>query len=76
MPITFSNNEAIKRAVEGGVGIAPISKKVAAKEIESGKLIALPLSSKPFYRTFYMIHHREKHLSGPLKKLIRLIKQA
>lgn len=76
MPIRFSNNEAIKRAVEGGTGIAPISKKVAAKEIESGKLIALPLSSTPFYRRFYMIHHRKKHLSGPLKRLIKLIKQA
>ncbi len=75
MPITFSNNEAIKRAVEGGTGIAPISKKVAAKEIESGKLIALSLSSTPFYRTFYMIHHREKHISGPLKRFINLIKQ-
>jgi len=75
MPITFSNNEAIKRAVEGGTGIAPISKKVAVKEIESGKLIALPLSSIPFYRTFYMIHHKEKHISDPLKRLIKLIKQ-
>ena len=73
MPITFSNNEAIKRAVEGGTGIAPISKKVAAKEIESGKLIALSLSSTPLYRTFYMIHHREKHVFGPLKRFINLI---
>jgi len=75
MPITFSNNEAIKKAVEGGTGIAPISKKVAAKEIESKKLIALSLSSTPFYRTFYMIHHREKHISGPLKRFVNLIKQ-
>ena len=75
MPITFSNNEAIKKAVEGGTGIAPISKKVAAKEIESGKLIGLPLSSTPLYRTFYMIHHKEKHLSDPVKRLINLIKQ-
>lgn len=73
MPITFSNNEAIKRAVEGGTGIAPISKKVAAKEIESGKLIALSLSSTPLYRTFYMIHHREKHIFGPLKRFVNLI---
>jgi len=75
MPITFSNNEAIKKAVEGGTGIAPISKKVAAKEIESGKLIALSLLSTPFYRTFYMIHHKEKHISGPLKRFVNLIKQ-
>ncbi|WP_457552748.1 LysR substrate-binding domain-containing protein [Desulfobacula sp.] len=75
MPITFSNNEAIKRAVGGGTGIAPISKKVAAKEIESGKLVALSLSSTPLYRTFYMIHHREKHIFGPLKQFINLIQQ-
>jgi len=75
MPITFSNNEAIKRAVEGGTGIAPISKKVAAKEIESGKLIARSLSSTPLYRTFYMVHHMEKHISEPLRQLMNLIKQ-
>ncbi len=75
MPITFSNNEAIKRAVEGGTGIALISKKVAAKEIESGKLVAYSLSSVPFYRTFYMIHHKDKHISGSLKQFINLIEQ-
>lgn len=75
MPITFSNNEAIKRAVEGGTGIALISKKVAAKEIESGKLIALSLSPTPLYRIFYMIYHKEKHITGSLKRFINLIKQ-
>ena len=75
MPITFSNNEAIKKAVEGGTGIAPISKKVAAKEIESGKLAALSLTSTPLFRPFYMIHHREKHLSGPLRQFIAMINQ-
>jgi len=75
MPITFSNNEAIKKAVEGGTGIAAISKKVATKEIESGKLVALSLSSNPFYRSFYMIHHKEKHISGPLRQFVELIKQ-
>jgi len=76
MPITFSNNEAIKKAVEGGTGIAPISKKVAAKEIESGKLIALSLTSTPLYRPFYMIHHKEKYISGPLRQFITMIKQS
>ncbi len=75
MPLTFSNNEAIKKAVEGGTGISLISKKVAAKEIESGKLIALSLSSTPLNRTFYMIHHKEKNISGPLQLFVNLIKQ-
>ena len=72
MPITFSNNEAIKKAVEGGTGISPISKKVAAKEIDSGKLIALSLTDTPLFRSFHMIRHKEKYISGPLKQFIRL----
>lgn len=73
MPITFSNNEAIKKAVEGGMGIAPISKKAAIKEIESGKLVALSLSATPLYRPFYMIHHKERFISGLLGKFITMI---
>lgn len=73
MPVTLSNNEAIKRAVEGGTGIAPISRKVAAEEIDSGRLVALPLTDGPFIRKFFMINHREKFLSGALQRLINLI---
>jgi len=70
MPITLSNNEAIKRAVEGGAGIAPISRKVAKEEIDSGRLTALSLTDGPVHRKISMIHHREKFLSGPLERLI------
>ncbi|MCP4671015.1 MAG: LysR family transcriptional regulator [Desulfobacula sp.] len=74
MPFTFSNNEAIKKAVEEGMGIAPISKKVATKEIESGKLVALSLTSTPLHRQFYMIHHKERFISGLLRKFITMIR--
>ncbi len=62
-------------ALEFACGIAPISRKVADKEIESGKLVAFSLSSTPVYRTFYMIHHKEKHISDPLNLFVNLIKQ-
>jgi DNA-binding transcriptional LysR family regulator len=76
MPITLSNNEAIKRAVAGGTGIAPISRKVADQEIDSGRLVALPLTDGPVFRKFSMIHHRDKFLSGPLERLIDMIMEA
>ena len=76
MPITLSNNEAIKRAVAGGTGIAPISRKVADQEIDSGRLVALPLTDGPVFRKFSMIHHRDKYLSGPLERLIDMILEA
>ncbi|MCP4689229.1 MAG: LysR family transcriptional regulator [Desulfobacterales bacterium] len=73
MPMTLSNNEAIKRAVEGGAGIAMISRKAAEKEIESGKLAAISLADRAISRKFYMIIHKEKHVSPSLQSLIDLL---
>jgi DNA-binding transcriptional LysR family regulator len=71
--LEFSNNEAIKRAVAEGDGIALISEKVAADEVKTGKLTAIPLSGPPITRAFYMIQSREKFISRPLAGLFDLI---
>lgn len=75
MPITLSNNEAIKRAVEGRAGITLISRKAAEAEIRSGRLKAIPLASSPGYRRFFMIHHREKPVSPAMQHLLDLIRE-
>jgi len=74
MPITLSNNEAIKRAVEGGTGIALISKHAVHEEIKNHQLVALPLTGKPIDRKFYMISHKDKFLSGPVQTLMEMIR--
>jgi DNA-binding transcriptional LysR family regulator len=66
----FSNNEAIKRAVEEGIGVALISQKVAMKEIQIGKLKALPFCSKSLKRKFYMVYHKDKFISEIFQRLI------
>jgi DNA-binding transcriptional LysR family regulator len=71
--LEFSNNEAIKRAVAEGDGVALISEKVADEEIRTGKLIAIPLSGPPVTRTFYMIHRKDKFISRPLAGLVDVI---
>jgi DNA-binding transcriptional LysR family regulator len=71
--LEFSNNEAIKRAVATGTGIALISEKVAAEEIRAGRLKALPLSSPPILRKFYMVHHKSKYISRPLGSLMEMV---
>jgi len=71
--LEFSNNEAIKRAVAEGDGVALISEKVADEEIRTGKLIAIPLSGPPVTRTFYMIHRKDKFISRPLAGLVEVI---
>jgi DNA-binding transcriptional LysR family regulator len=73
--LEFSNNEAIKRAVAEGDGIALISEKVAAEEIEAGKLKAIPLAGPQITRTFYMIQSRDKFISRPLAGLLEMIQK-
>lgn len=68
--IEFSNNEAVKRAVEAGTGIALISRKVASEEIESGKINAVSLSDASAKRQFYMIYRNDKIISEPLQHMM------
>jgi len=75
IPLELSNNEAIKTAVEEGVGIAIITRRVVSKEIEMGKLRAIPLSDPSMTRKFYLIHHKDKYLSRPLQSLIDMVDQ-
>jgi DNA-binding transcriptional LysR family regulator len=71
--LEFSNNEAIKRAVAEGDGIALISEKVAEEDIRTAKLAAIPLAGPPVTRTFYMIQRKDKFISRPLASLLEVI---
>lgn len=69
-PLELSSNEGIKRAVSGGLGISVVSRNAAGEEIESGKLVALPISDPTVCRKFYMVHHKDKYFSESLQKLV------
>ena len=71
--LEFSNNEAIKRAVAEGDGIALISEKAAEEDIRTAKLAAIPLAGPPVTRTFYMIQRKDKFISRPLASLLEVI---
>jgi len=71
--LEFSNNEAIKRAVAEGDGVALISEKAAEEEIRAGKLIAVPLSGPPVTRFFYRIQRKDKFISRPLASLLEML---
>lgn len=70
MTLELSNNEAIKKAVEQGIGLSLISERVAKEEIQRGTLKAIPLADLSLTRRFYMIHHKDKYLSQPLQILV------
>jgi DNA-binding transcriptional LysR family regulator len=70
IPLELSSNRAIKRAVEDGIVIALVSRKVANEEIRAGRLAAISLSDPSMIRKFYMVHHKDKYLSDSLQKFI------
>jgi len=71
--IEFSNNVAVKRAVEAGTGIALISRKAAGEEIKSGRLNAVPLADASAKRPFYMIYRSDKIISEPIQRLMETV---
>lgn len=73
IPLELSSNEAIKTAVEEGMGIGVITKRVVSKEIGMGRLKAIPLSDPLMTRKFYLIHHKDKYISRPLQSLIDVV---
>jgi DNA-binding transcriptional LysR family regulator len=75
IPLELSSNMAIKKAVREGIGIAMISQKVGSEEIQRGELRAIFFSDQQMKRKFYMVHHKDKYFSGPLKSLIDIVYQ-
>lgn len=73
--LELSSNEGIKRAVEQGIGLSLISANVVSEEVRRKKLKAIPLSDQSLKRKFYMIHHKDKYISQPLKILIDMVYQ-
>ena len=73
IPLELSSNRAIKRAVEDGIGIALISRKVANEEIQAKRLKAIPLSDPSMNRKFYMVYHKDKYIPEPLQLFIDMV---
>jgi DNA-binding transcriptional LysR family regulator len=71
--LELSSNRAIKRAVEDGIGIALISRRVANEEIRDKRLCAIPLSDPSMTRKFYMVQHKDKYLSESLQNFIEMV---
>jgi DNA-binding transcriptional LysR family regulator len=71
----LSSNRAINRAVQHGIGIALVSRKVAEEEIEQRRLAAISLDDPLMKRKFYLIHHREKYISETLQRFMDMVAQ-
>lgn len=59
----MSSNEAIKQAVEAGLGLGIVSIHTMELELELGRLSVLDIKSLPILRHWYLVHRKGKRLS-------------
>ena len=69
----LGSNEAIKRAVEQGVGLALFPHAVAAREIEQGTLRALVVREAELALSFKIVYHRDKQSSPLVQAFLEVI---
>jgi DNA-binding transcriptional LysR family regulator len=72
--LELPSNEAVRAAVEAGMGATVISAAVAAPSLEAGLLYHLPLNLPE--RPFSVLRHRERHSSRAAEALLALIADA
>jgi DNA-binding transcriptional LysR family regulator len=59
----MSSNEAIKQAVEAGLGLGIVSLHTLSLELEAGRLTVLDVLDFPVMRHWYLVHRLGKRLS-------------
>jgi DNA-binding transcriptional LysR family regulator len=69
----FGNTEAIKKAVEAGLGISIISKSAIAREARLGLICSLPLNGINLERDFYLIYRKDKYISTLIKAFLEFV---
>ncbi|MGD8894312.1 MAG: selenium metabolism-associated LysR family transcriptional regulator [Desulfobacterales bacterium] len=70
--LEFGNTEAVKKAVESGLGISILSKYVVSREVEAGLLVAIPLSKIDLMRGIFLIYHKDKYLTNTIRSFMDL----
>lgn len=74
--LELEHTEAIKRAVEAGLGIGCLSKVCLADAFKRGSLIPLAVPShRNFDRQFYFILHKQKYRSAGIDRWMQLCRK-
>ncbi len=70
----MGTHEGVKQAVQHGVGLAIVFRRVVAAELAAGQLVALPFEELPMVEQFLMVYrraHRFTPLAASLMAFIR-----
>jgi DNA-binding transcriptional LysR family regulator len=76
LAMELGGTEAIKRAVEAGIGISCLPKVALLGAVERGNLVELDTPFLKLTRAFHILLHRQKHRTEGLDSLLAFIQQA
>ena len=74
--LELQHTEAIKRAVESGIGIGCLSRATMQEAIQRGSLVPLAVPGRDFTRQFYIVLHRHKYRSAGIRRWVELCRAA
>lgn len=68
----LQHTEAIKRAVEAGLGVGCLSRISLKEAFERGSLVPLAVPGRNFQRELYIITHRKKYRGAALQQWLQM----
>lgn len=71
----LGHTEAIKKAVEAGLGISCISRRCVKDEVSYGKLAICSVDNLKIKRSLYVIHHKDKYITNIIKTFLEFSKK-
>ncbi|NND68666.1 MAG: LysR family transcriptional regulator [Halioglobus sp.] len=73
--LELQHTEAIKRAVEAGLGVGCLSKIALEDAFRRGSLVPLTITHRDFAREWYLITHREKFHTAAVREWLSMCKK-
>lgn len=70
--LELGHHEAIKQAVQNGLGLGCLSQITVSKEVENGDLVILKTSFLKLARKFYLLLHKDKYKTKLLREFIKM----
>jgi DNA-binding transcriptional LysR family regulator len=70
----LESNEAIKSAVEDGIGVGMMAHAAVVQEIETGRLVGRPLRT-PLHLRFVLIYHRDRARAPAVAAFLDLLSE-
>jgi DNA-binding transcriptional LysR family regulator len=67
-----ASTSAIKKMVEGGIGMAILSRQAVKEEVRAKSLRELPFTDVEIAYRFYLIYHKDKYFSRALKAFMNV----